>query len=228
MKQLIFTITVLFSFKILAQSQLSGYCGPKDNDGNYGTNCEWVYDDDSKTLTISGEGKMYDTSRTFDYSFSSISGIKNVIIEEGITNLGSHTFYGMRNLENIAMPDTLTSIGWNAFTGGTQLTSIIIPNSVTYMGGSDQYSVFGQTVTSVYCSEAQKNMCRQALEWSGLDVAQVLKTYQKYGDEYYYGGRFYQSENDIGTTNYIKKRIYTIDEANRVSGNKNTFKIKYK
>ena len=38
----------------------------------------------------------------------------------------------------------------------------------------------------------------------------------------------FQSANDILSGDYAKKRIYTIDEASKVSGMKNTFKIRYK
>ena len=56
-----------------------------------------------------------------------------------------------------------------------------------------------------------------------------LKTYEKFGNQYYSNGKFYNSFNDIGTPKYIKKRIYTIDEATKVSKETgNTFKLRYK
>jgi len=48
------------------------------------------------------------------------------------------------------------------------------------------------------------------------------------GNQIFHNNRFYNSANDILSGNYDKKRIYTIDEANRASGKKNTFKIRYK
>ena len=230
MKKWVLICSFLLSFSTKDQEVTQGYCGPKDDDGNYGTNCEWNYDAESKTLKIWGDGEIYN-SQGFDFPWR-INGyyddIENIVIEEGITAIGSHAFYNASSLENITMPDSLTSIGWNAFNGTTKLTSVIIPNSVTGIGGNSTYPPFTETVTSLYCSEAQKNICRQALEGSGLDVEEVLKTYQKYGDKYFYDGKFYKSPNDIGTTNNIKKRIYTIDEANFVAGDKNRVSIRYR
>ena len=45
---------------------------------------------------------------------------------------------------------------------------------------------------------------------------------------YFYNNKWYSSPNDILNDNHIKKRIYTVDEANKVAKKTNTFKIKYK
>ena len=42
------------------------------------------------------------------------------------------------------------------------------------------------------------------------------------------GGKFYASLDDLAQGKYIPKRIYTIDEANRVAGEKNRVSIRYR
>lgn len=232
MKKWILLLNMLLMLTARANaSGISGYCGPKDENGDYGTNCQWNYDFETKTLKISGTGDMYNTPDTYDYPWSKgtsyYNDIENVVIEEGITRIGQHAFMYAKGLKNIVLPNSLEDIYANALNGGTQLTSIIIPDSVKRIIGSEKFPPFDSTITELYCSEAQQNMCRQALKLSGLDEG-VLKTYQKYGSSYYYDGKFYVSPKDIGSDNYIKKRIYTIDEANKVSGYKNSVKIKYK
>ena len=230
MKKCVLILSIFIHFNANAQEQSSGYCGPKDDNGNFGINCEWKYDHESKTLIISGQGAMFTTSSMYDHPWSKDTSfykdIENIIIENGITNIGSHAFYIATNLKNIKMPDTLTQIGWNVF-GGTQLTSYNIPSSVTYIGGDSTHPPFGRNTTEVYCSEAQRKMCEEALSWSGLSI-DVLKSYKKDGNEYYYNGRWYKTVNDIGTKNYIVKRIYTIEEANLVAKKTNTVSIKYR
>ena len=228
MKKLVFVLG--FIFPICVQAETSGYCGPKDDDGNWGTNCEWVYDEASKTLTVSGQGQMYSTNGLYDHPWSKgtsfYGDIENIVIENGITDLGVHAFYGASSVKNISLPDSLEVIRLQSLKN-TSLSSIVIPENVTSIHATSEWPL-PSSLTSFYCSPNRENICRQALEASELDSTKVLKIYEKDGDEYYVDGRFYEKPQDIGTSNYIKKRIYTIDEANKVAGDKNMVKIKYR
>ena len=62
-----------------------------------------------------------------------------IIIEDGVTGIGSYTFYGCTGLTSITIPDSVTSIGSSAFSYCTSLTSITIPDSVTSIGSSAFY-----------------------------------------------------------------------------------------
>ena len=58
-----------------------------------------------------------------------------VIIEDGVTNIGSYAFAGCSYLTSITIANSVTSIGDYAFSGGcSRLSSITIPNSVTSIG----------------------------------------------------------------------------------------------
>ena len=231
MKKWILIMMILCSFKVLGQSTTSGYCGPKDGNGNYGTNCEWNYDEDSKTLKIWGEGAMYNSTQVHDFPWSKNSTfyneIENVVIENGITRIGVLSFHDAQSLKNFTIPNSVNVIYSHAFTG-TSLKSLVIPDGVNALDGNAENNLFNKSLETLYCSEKLKLKCQQQLSFAGIDATRVLKTYQKYGNEYYFDGKFYQSPNDIGTPNYIKKRIYTIDEANRIAGDKNRVSIKYR
>ena len=91
--------------------------------------CTWTLN--NGTLTISGNGAMGDYS--FIYSDGTFittapwgANIKAVIIEDGVTNIGSYVFYGCTGLTSITIPDSMTSIGESAFDGCTGLTSVHI------------------------------------------------------------------------------------------------------
>ena len=92
--------------------------------------CTWTLNNED-TLTISGNGAMGDYS--FIYSGGTYittapwgANIKAVIIEDGVTNIGSYAFYGCESLTSITIPDSVTSIGESAFDGCTGLTSVHI------------------------------------------------------------------------------------------------------
>ena len=57
--------------------------------------------------------------------------IFTVILEEGVTSLGSYAFYECTALESIRLPESLTKLGEYAFSGCYQLNSVEIPSKIT-------------------------------------------------------------------------------------------------
>ena len=108
----------------------------------------WALSSDG-TLTISGNGEMpdYPFARQpwFDYS----STITAVVINNGVTSIGTGAFYGCTGLTSVAIPNSVTNIGNNAFSGCTGLTSIVIPNSVTSIGSNAFSGCIGLTSVAI-------------------------------------------------------------------------------
>lgn len=100
--------------------ELSGQCG---------TNVYWTFDKDSGTLTISGEGDMYDYSLGTS-PFNNIP-FQKVVVNDDVTSIGKYAFHYSWNLTSIVLPDSITYIGSYAFNNCTSLTNIIIPNNVS-------------------------------------------------------------------------------------------------
>jgi len=106
----------------------------------------WNFEDG--TLTISGEGAMP------DYYYPDVApwdeyreAIHIIIMENGVTNIGSGAFVHCSNLISITIPDGVTSIGNSAFFGCTSLPSITIPDSVTAIGDGAFY--YCESLTSI-------------------------------------------------------------------------------
>ncbi len=74
--------------------------------------------------------------------------IKDLIIPNGVANIGDYAFSGCSGLTSITIPNSVTSIGYAAFKGCTGLTSITIPNSVTCIGEYNQ-EIKGETNVEV-------------------------------------------------------------------------------
>lgn len=139
---------------IAASAESSGNCGDS------GSNVTWSLDDNG-TLTISGSGKIEDYRSDIDQPwYSNRSDITSVVIEPGVTSIGSQAFYECSNLTSITIPSGLTSIGEQAFGNCTGLTSITIPSSVTSIGVNVFYNCTGLTDITVdsnnssFCSES--------------------------------------------------------------------------
>lgn len=115
----------------------------------------WSYDPNTKTLTIGGTGPMPDWKGEGDLdgmlSFhyfqrpwgsrgkigeieDARKNIEHIVIEEGVTSIGSYAFCNFKTVDTelaIDIPDSVKTIKKNAFYWTTRLKSIIIPDSVT-------------------------------------------------------------------------------------------------
>ena len=88
------------------------------------------------TLTLSGTGETYDNIWWADSDDNELNkdNIKHIIVEEGITSLGDSIFYGFRKLEDVQLPISLKSIGYGAFEKCDSLKELTIPEGVTNIG----------------------------------------------------------------------------------------------
>ncbi len=100
--------------------------------GTCGENLTWTIDDEG-TLTISGTGTMTDWKWSTSLWFRN-SGIKKIIIENGVTSIGNNAFESCTNLESITIPNSVKSIGGSALADCGSLKSITIPDSVVSIG----------------------------------------------------------------------------------------------
>ena len=109
--------------------------------GICGDNLTWTLDSDG-TLIISGTGDMYDfeykdTADGYTTPWSDcwkITQIKTVVIEDGVTSIGTYAAVGWMNITSLTIPDSVTSIHEYALSDCESLTSISIPDSVTSIG----------------------------------------------------------------------------------------------
>lgn len=112
------------------------------NKGMYGDNLTWTLDNNG-TLTINGIGEMAD----YDYQdrpwHKYAHNVKNVVIANGITNIGNNAFYDFMYLKSASIPNSVTTIGYQAFRGCWKLNSAQLPNSVKTI---DDYAFY-------YCRE---------------------------------------------------------------------------
>ena len=157
------------------------------------------------------------------------SRLQDINIPPHVTKIGAYAL-SINSLSSITLPEGLKEITpfMLYYTG---ITSLVIPSSVTsidpqafaYLDGS-----LPAPLTQIYCSEEQMAQCEAAVAYRGDNIQ--IKTYQSDGKgNYFFDNKWYASPNDIIGDNHIKKRIYTIDEATKVSKDTgNTFKLRYK
>lgn len=126
----------IFSLTASAETATSGKTG----------DCTWSLD--GNVLTITGNGNMA------DYVSSSApwgTSVKEVIIENGVTNIGDYAFYECTRLKNITISNSVTRIGKLTFWECESLTSITIPNTVSVIGHDAFYNCVN--LSSVYITD---------------------------------------------------------------------------
>lgn len=65
--------------------------------------------------------------------FSECVNLEEVILHEGLLEIGSHTFFNCHSIKSINLPNSLQSIGNSAFYGCDSLTDVTIPANVTFI-----------------------------------------------------------------------------------------------
>ncbi len=111
-----------------------------------------------KVTLTKGSGTMQDYSSSTDndntyYQYTpwyiSCDNIKEIIIENGLTNIGDYAFRYCYNLTSIEIPDSVTSIGNYAFGYCADLACITIPDSVTSIGNYAFYNCCSLTSITI-------------------------------------------------------------------------------
>lgn len=160
----------------------SGECGAEGD----GSNLKWALDSNG-TLTISGTGDMADYEAGENYGgevFSTapwhpnteegeemVRSIRKVVVEPGVTGIGSGAFAGLYFLEDIDLPNTLKEIRGQAlmdcFIYSEDGVTVTIPEGAEKLGdylffGSPVDVVVPSTVTSI-----EAPLCARSIEVAG-------------------------------------------------------------
>ncbi len=128
---LLFAATFLLSFPASAEVY-SGNAGEWRNPESI----TWSLDAETGVLTFSGTGEMGEGDASTGYTAWSRykSGIKTVIIEDGITTIIESAFDDMENLHTVIIGNSVEKIGKYAFDYCNALTNITLPDSVVAIG----------------------------------------------------------------------------------------------
>ena len=119
--------------------------------GKCGDNLTWSFDSSTGTLTISGNGVMYDFAYYVD-NFANLGGyiydssvdgtpwkdyvkaITTISLPDDLLSIGNGAFEDCSSLTSLSIPNSVNSVGIGAFAYCNSLTSVTIPNSVTTIG----------------------------------------------------------------------------------------------
>ena len=110
--------------KMKATDEFSGDCG---------ADVKWSLKDG--VLTISGSGAMADYASNSPAPWACFKSIlRSVVVQEGVTGIGSFAFFKHPALESAILPAGLKSIGVCAFGNCGKLSEAALPEGLTHLG----------------------------------------------------------------------------------------------
>ena len=118
----------------------TAYAAETVRSGACGDNVTWKLTSDG-TLTISGKGATYDFldenyNRNAPWSTDALRPtVKKVVVNKGVTYLGTCAFTNCTNLTSVSLPTGLQELGASVFKDCSKLTSVTIPSGVTSVSG---------------------------------------------------------------------------------------------
>lgn len=100
--------------------------------GKFSDTVFWKIDPYSKILTVYGSGAIP------KYQYTQLSAwrsyINDLVIEDGITEIGDRSFCMLYNLETISISGSVTTVGANAFSYCREIKAVTLPPSVKTIG----------------------------------------------------------------------------------------------
>ena len=126
------------------------------------TDVTWSMNADG-VLTIGGKGNMknYDPSIS-DRSPFALPLVREIIIADGVTAIGSNAFAGCQNLTAVSIPDSVTFIAARAFFDCENLVSAELPEHLQYIG-EDAFG-YCEMLESVAISESVRYLMKGAFD----------------------------------------------------------------
>ena len=124
-----------------------------------------------KVTLTKGTGIMqnysYSTDTSSDETFYEytpwyVGKSKNIIIEDGVTNIGDNAFFNCDEIENISLPEGVTKVGDNAFMNCKNLKTITIPESLISFGYQAFYGC--SNLKNVYYTGTEE-------QWANISIA---------------------------------------------------------
>ena len=130
--------------------------------GECGSRATWRLTDDG-VLTISGKDGICeygwygedDVYHPAPWAEEGMPAVKKLVVNSGITYIGSSTFEGLDQLTSVSLPDTMEYIGWGAFSDCASLTSIVVPEGIKVLYAN----------TFARCTSLRSVKLPSTLEW---------------------------------------------------------------
>jgi len=193
---------VVLAVITLCAVMMSAVNGALINSGKCGDKVNWELSDDGK-MRIYGEGE---TKSNFGFFmdtpwYSNYSSIKSVVIEEGVTLIGTYAFESCPTLTSVTFPKSMRTIEVAAFDRCPSLTNVVIPEGLTTIKGVAFMSC--PSLTSVTFPDTLTTIGDDAFSCSGLTSVTIPASVTYVGEEAFAANNLTWIEVKAGNKNYV-------------------------
>ena len=123
-----------------APNLVTGQCGREAEEGQEPNEVSWIYNLETKTLTLSGTGETADADYdegmdiyTAPWDAYSLE-LEELVVEEGVTAIGAGLFAEAVMLRKVTLPAGLKTIGARAFRSCEALQALALPDTLETIG----------------------------------------------------------------------------------------------
>ena len=168
-----------------------------------GSNILWSYDEDTQTLALKGTGKMANYSSRKKGPWNDLT-VKNLIISEGVTNIGDYAFHAESALEHIELPTTIDTINYHAFSSTASLKELTLPEGLKLIE-SEAFSSSG--ATRITLPSTLEKIDGYAFQYSNIKSIVIPASVTEIGQGAFYGSNnleeiVFESETPANTGGY--------------------------
>lgn len=141
-----------------------------DKSGVCGVNNElvWSYEDNSQTLTITGEG---DLTENYTFGIEAPTQMKSLIISNEVTSIGDSAFYGMTTINHLTIGGNVASVGNYAFAECKNFDDITCyATTVPTIDYTTFYNVGNKQYIYLYVPADRERAYKRDTWWGQFDI----------------------------------------------------------
>ncbi len=143
--------------------------------GTCGENVTWELSADETTLTISGQGRMYEYTSSNVPWLNSMDNITTVVIKDGVINVGDYAFYGCKRISSLILSSSVEELGTYSFGSCISLNELVLPEGMRVIGAKAFNGCSG--LTTIYIPKSLTGIDMKAfLSCAGISTVYYAGT----------------------------------------------------
>lgn len=145
--------------------------------GDLSTGLHWAFNNETKTLSITGAGEIPEYNNSGDQPWHAFwEKVQTVTLGEGITKIGKRALCELRKMTSITLPKSVTEIGEEAFASSKSLTNFTVAWKDAGSIPDIQANVFDDVTLSdvtLYVPEGMVDTYKAKNVWKDFDIQET-------------------------------------------------------